>query len=145
MEIPQNHSALYDLMQQRFGIGDYDEADSTLPYWKARGIEIARLKAQMRRRRLTIEDLTKAVWYAEREKQPITAVWQLCGLVGLAKRAWREHLAIPQTDQRDALNRAASLAWERGDHGWAYRLNACDLPSAAVVLEQWYEHLERAR
>lgn len=144
--IPRNESALYDLMQERFGIGVWDEADPKVPYWKARGTEVAKLKAQMRRRKLTIEDLTIAVDYAYAEARPITGVWQLCDLVGVAKKARRD---ADRDAQRESLveekNEAAAQAYARGDEGWAARLYAADTESAPVVLEQWRAHMERAR
>ena len=137
--------ALYDLMQQRFGIGDYDDLSGE-PYWKARNIEISKLKGQMRRRRLSVEDLRTAVEYATVTGRPIKAVWQLCELVTEAKKARRDATRnVMAEDTRRDLEVAAAEAHERGDHGWAARLYAADIKSAPVVLQQWCEHLARAR
>jgi len=144
LEFPANESALYDLLRAKFGIGSYDEADANVPWFRARGTEIAKLKSQMKRRRLTIEDLTIAAWFAERDHRPITQVWHLCNIVGEAKRAWRQ--ASQETPHlRRELDAAAAEAHERGDDGWAARLFAADLSTGTVVLEQWRDHMARSQ
>jgi len=127
-------AALYDYLREQFGIGEYD-ATGTVPYWRARNTEIAKLRSTMRRRRVSIEEMLIAVWYADRTRRPITAVWQLCELVMEAKREYRK--AHADTSTRDALNNAARQAYAAGDFEWADRLFAADLSTADEVLAQW--------
>lgn len=137
--------ALYDLMQQKFGIGDYDDLSGE-PYWKARNVEISKLKGQMRRRRLSVEDLTIAVEFAVAQGRAITGVWQLCDLVGVAKKAQRDaNRVTAHASLIEEKNAAAAEAFARGDEGWAARIYAADSKSAPIVLEQWRDHLARAR
>lgn len=131
-----SEAALYDLIRERFGVGDYDDSGD-VPWFKARNMEISKLRAQMKRRRVSIEDMVIAVWYADREKRPITAVWQLCQLVRDARKAYREFTTGPGL--REQLNEAAAHAHEHGLDQWAERLYNADLSTGADVLAKYHE------
>lgn len=137
IETPVSEAALWDLLHKKFGLGDWDE-DSTTPWWKARANEIGKLKGQMRRRRLSLWDLAVAAWFAEEQNRPITAVYQLCGMAGEARRAyWVKRKAEEKDDLREELEKAAAEAMEQGRPEWADRLYNADRESAPKVLAQW--------
>ncbi len=143
LHVPATEAALYDLLQMRFGIGEWGP-DSKDPWFRARMLEIGKLKRLMKSRRVTIEDLAIATWYAEQDGRPISATWQLAKLVPEARREFtRVQRVVP--DLRQQLDAAAADAWNHGDDGWASRLFTADLGSAEAVLSQYREHRSRAR
>jgi hypothetical protein len=100
----------------------------------------------MKRRRISIEEMTIAAWFAEREGRPITAVYQLCNIVGEARRAFRKAQAESDTGGlRERLSAAAAEAFSNGWEGWANRLYSADLSTGEQVLALYAEHKGRAR
>jgi len=128
-------AAAYDALQQRFGIGEWDEATSTVPYYEARMVEIGKLKRLLHSRRITTTDLMKAADYAVRHRYPISATWQLCALV---PEALREHRPSPVATVRDRLLSAAAEATAAGEREWAERLYNADPSAGEEVLIAWH-------
>lgn len=135
IRVPESEAKLYDLLQEKFGLGDWGP-DSTEPWYVARNRETSKLRSMMRRRRMTREDVAVAAWYAERQHLPIAALWQVLDLVTEAKKAYRER-DEPNADAREELLAAALQAHQAGEHDWAERLYAADPRQAADVLSAW--------
>ena len=51
VEFPENEAELYDLLQEMFGIGTYDEVAGSEAWFRARMVEVMKLKGLCRRRR----------------------------------------------------------------------------------------------
>lgn len=135
LTVPEGEPALYDLLQTKFGIGDWGP-DSDEPWYKARNREIAKLRSLMRRRHMTAEAMVIAAWYAETNRLPIKALWQLADLAIVSKKAYRAASQGERPD-RERLLRAAIEAHEAGKPEWADRLYNADPRLADDVLAQW--------
>lgn len=125
---------LVDYLQQKFGIGDYDEDASAEPHWKARALEITKLKGMIRRRGTSVESLRIAADYCIAQGVTIKQPFDLLEHIGPARRALRE---AERPDPRAALHQAAEEAQELGETGWVARLVATDPREAEAVLHQW--------
>lgn len=136
-EFPSTPAEIFDHLQERFGLGDYDEETSTIPHWKWRQVEISKLKSMMKRRRVNERELAISAWYARAQGTPITATWQLFESVRDALAAYRKAGRDVPTDVRNQLSAAAEEAHALGEAGWAARLYAADDKSGPPVLEQW--------
>ena len=127
-------SELYDRLQGMFGIGDWDEATSIVPWWKFRGIEIAKLKSMMKRRGASVAQVMTAAEYAIANGKPIRATYQLFELIPEAMREKRRREAAPDTTDFDA---AIAEAVEAGEHEWADRLIRSSGNETQRVIHQW--------
>lgn len=143
MIVPENHSQLYDMLQRRYGIGDGPEQHEE-PYFKIRGREIAKLKATMKRRNVSLDAMALNLWYAEQQNIPIRAVWQLCELTIDAGRAWRKLERQAATEAvRQRLNDYAAEAYAAGHTGWADRFVSCSLDEGSRVIDDYIAFVER--
>lgn len=62
--LPETPAELFDLLQQLFGFGDYDEQVNPEPPWfKVRMTEIGKLKRFMKSRNLSARTLGITAWY----------------------------------------------------------------------------------
>lgn len=119
--------ALYDLLQELFGLGTWDAAVSDLPWWQARQHEVTKIKRSRTARRVELADLALAARYAKAHGEDVRAVTWLYKLIPAAIR-WE-----------NARRRAASLA------------ELDDLVAEAIAVEseqpnsQWLTRLVRAR
>lgn len=133
-EFPKTPGELYDLLQEQFGIGDYDERTSDVPWYKARLTEIAKLKGMLKRRNATPRQMTIAAWYARERHLPIAASWQLFDLIPEAMKAHRTATSVPA---HDVIGSAIDEALKAGETAWAERLARVTGEDAAVVLQEW--------
>lgn len=123
---------LYDRLQGMFGIGDWDEATSEVPWWKFRNTEIAKLKAMMKRRGASVVQVLTAADYASTTSRPIRASYQLFELIPEAMRWRRERLAVTDTTDLDS---AITEAIDAGEYEWADRLIRAQ--DTQTVITQW--------
>jgi hypothetical protein len=133
-EQPKTEAALYDLLQQRFGIGSWDEATAKVPFYRARMTEISKLKAMMKRRRVRIEEIVLAADYASARQIPIRETWQIFELVPDALKDQRMN---GRADIEERLQKAAEEAMALGRQDWAVRLYNTDRRSGEAVLAEW--------
>lgn len=145
--LPETVSDLYDLLREKFGIGEHDDIAGGGDYWRARAVEIGKLKRILARRRTTPAQLGKAVWFAEHTAKPIRAVAHLMPLVAPGIKAWRE--AEQELARTAALNQLYDVhdrALELGEHEFAERLLRADHIVAAGLIRTWLrEHPEETR
>ncbi len=125
---------LYDYLQRTFGIGDWDEATSEVPWWKFRATEVAKLKAMLKRRGATVQQVVAAAEYARAQGTPVHATYQLFALI---PEAMRDHRRRIQAAGGSQLDDAIAEAVAAGEMGWADRLTRATGPDAVTVLEQW--------
>ena len=125
---------LYDHLQRTFGIGDWDEATSEVPWWKFRGTEIAKLKSMMKRRGATVHQILTAADYAILQRKPIRATYQLFELIPEAMREKRLREARPDTTDFDA---AIQEAVDAQEFEWADRLIRSSGSETQRVIDQW--------
>lgn len=136
---PESPAQLYDLLQELFGVGSYDAvANPEPPYYASRMTEIAKIKAMLKRRRVTVGDVAAAAYWAHEQGRPIAATWQVFAAIPEAKRARaeanRQEAKFVQEDRRTAVVREA---FDANEHMWAARLiNASDREIDAVI-NQW--------
>ena len=130
---------LYDLLQELFGIGDFDDGQGL--WYQSRGVEIGKLKRMLTSRHCTVEEVAEAARYAHGRHIPITQAWQVFQLVPEALRARRlsraeeEHLAL-----RDARSEAVRAALDLHDTTWADRLMRTPDQHLETVLQEWRNH-----
>lgn len=124
---------LFDYLTERFGIGDYDEG-SGVPYWKYRGTEISKIKAMLKRRGVTVQEMMLAANFAAERKMTVRAAWDLLSLIPPAKRAASKPSRVSDAER---LQEAARDAAARGMLDWASRLVAADPSEADRVLAEW--------
>lgn len=137
--MPTNPGALYDLLQERFGIGSYDESIDKRPWFKVRMTEVAKVTALLRRRGVTIQEVVLAADYAKKHRKPITAAWQVFDLVPEALRAAKKR---GPNEVREQLTAAAAEAMAMGRDDWSQRLYMADIHSGPNVLDLWQKTKE---
>lgn len=125
---------LYDWLQEQFGIGTYDPGSTDQAYWEYRVLEVTKLKAMIRRRRTSVEELFMAAEYAKAQRIHVRAPFELLGYIAPAKRALRHPR---HQDGREALNLAVIEAQASGMDDWAVRLYNADPSVAADVLAEF--------
>lgn len=131
------HAALFDFLRQTFGIGDYDEMFGQ-PWHEARIREIGKLKTQMRRRRIDVEDAHQAAIYARDHRLPITEAWQIFDLVDRVRLERAKALRAARFErQRDGLDAALAEAHAAGDHTWVARLLNADPRELPDLINEW--------
>jgi hypothetical protein len=126
---------LWDDLQSKFGLGEWNEGSGT-EWWQFRVHEIVKLKAMLRRRRLSVEDVYAAAVYAHDNAIPIVAVWRLFELIPEAKRASRPQRRFAAHLLQDAIDEALAL----GEDQWAMRLDQVhrnDKAAIEAVLKEW--------
>ena len=128
----------FDIMAEKFGVGDYDEWTATVPYWRWRMGEVAKIRAMMRRRRVSMQELVIAIEYAVAHRKPITESYQIFNLV---PDALAEHFANERSHRKHAASvdaeTLAAEAMAAGETLWAQRLMAADRSSVAEVAEAY--------
>ena len=139
---PDNASQLYDLLQEMFGLGDWDElTTSRTPWWKARLLEVGKLKRQMAKQKVTIDQLTRAAWYARRWSIPVRGVWTL---VDLIPDADAEYTKVLREVEREDLERqrtwAILAARHIGEEYWEAALLRASYAELPDTLARWSDH-----
>jgi len=138
MSTPTTPAELHDLLHEMFGIGNYDDLASTDPWFRARMTEISKLRAMLKRRHCTVEEVAVAAHYARDAGKPIHAAWQVFLLVPDALKAQRAARAQRTLDDlHAAIHDAAAEAYALGEHEWADRLMRAANSTAASVLDEW--------
>lgn len=129
---------LYDYLRERFGFGAWDEAISTIPWWKFRGIGIGQLKAMKRKRGATDVQLVAAADYAIAHSKPVTELYQLFALIPEAM-AWRRREEKTAAVARHAteIELAIGEAMLAGEDEWVERLLRASPAEAETVINQW--------
>lgn len=134
---------LYDLLQRDWGLGNYDDVAVPVPeFWKARMSEVSKLKAMLKRRRCTPQEVALASAYAKSQRKTISAAWQVFELVPEAIRA---SLQEEKVSKRSLLTAAAVEASNAGQVDWAQRLFAANIAAADELIAAWNAHKETAR
>lgn len=77
MKAPTTHTALYENLQQLFGIGNYSELDPHQLWWKYVQVEAAKLKRWSIKRGIAIDDLWLAARYCKVIGVNVTSAFQL--------------------------------------------------------------------
>ena len=138
MSTPQTPAELHDLLHEMFGIGNYDDLTSTDPWFRARMTEISKLRAMLKRRRCSVEEVTIAAQYARETGKPIHAAWQVFILVPDALKAQRNERAQRTLENLLVeIHAAAAEAHELGEPEWADRLMRVSHANAVSVLDEW--------
>jgi hypothetical protein len=129
---------LWDVLQERFGFGDWDETTSDIPYWKFRANGIGQLKAMKRKRKVSTRDLVVAADYAVIHHRPVIALWQLFGLVPEANK-WRRQQdeAVKTHLLAREIEEAIEEALDADEPEWAERLLRASRADAQTVLNEW--------
>jgi hypothetical protein len=122
MESSVDDAALYDLCQSLFGLGSWDEG-SGVPWWKARNLEISKIKASRTKRGTSVETLwSTALWCADHHVK-IQYVTDLYGHVSAALKWAREQaLAAQVADARRDLDEAIAYEQAFTDQTWLEQL-----------------------
>lgn len=138
-KFPETPGQLFDFLHERFGIGEYDDvANADTPWWKSRNTEIAKLKAMMRKRRVTEKHVAVAAWYAVSRGQPIRYYAQLFRLIPEAMREYKtaEQLTL-RRNVRAGIEDAVAEALASGEAEWAERLMRAHQSEAPRLLKEW--------
>lgn len=138
-EFPENAAELYDQLQEMFGIGSYDEVAGSEAWYRARMVEVMKLKGLMRRRRATPKHVAIAAWYAKQNRLPIRHSVRLFAVIPEAMRAYAAevHASEKESMERE-LNQAIVTAMRTGQQDWADRLMRAESGRAArEVLNEW--------
>lgn len=122
-DLPDTDAGLYDLLQQLFGLGNFDEIAGGNERWhEARMREIAKLKAQRRARHVSVESLAITALYCHRHRIPVIYPSQLYAHILNAHKAHahaRTGTTAPGVDDYDD-----AIEYERNqpDSEWLSRL-----------------------
>lgn len=131
---------LFDYLQERHGIGAWDEATSAIPWWKFRGREIAKLKAMLKKRKALTIQVAVAADYATEHKRPIYAYYQLFALIPEAMTAQRRQgETARKVELARGINESIAEAIAAGEDQWAARLMRTQVSEAPAVIKEWRE------
>lgn len=135
-EDPDSYAELWDFLVLKFGLGDWDES---IPYYKYRMNEIAKLKRVMAKRGTTVQQLVLCARYCEQHRVPIKHMFKLFDYYQPARREQREQLV---TALARAIEQAISQEREhpRDDSDyWIGRLVRAQGDARQEVLAEWRE------
>ena len=103
-ELPETPGELWDFLHERFGFGDYDDIASGEYYWQSRAHEVMKLKAILKRRKVSVAEMAKAGWYVGTEVgSTIRSPFGLLKHVPTAVREWRLAEAIAEEARLDEI------------------------------------------
>lgn len=128
------HAQLYDLLAEYFGLGDWDEMTSKVPYYKARMTEIGKLKRMMNSRHVDVPTIVQAAEYCHANHVPVIGLWNIIDVIPEARRQARDASRVTLSDR---LQAAAQEAMAMGEPTWSYRLAGA---SSVEALEAWEAH-----
>lgn len=135
-----SEAELFDYLQERFGIGEWDEATSAIPWWKFRGREIGKLKSMLKKRKALAMHVVVAAEFAIEHRRPIQAYYQLFALIPEAMVAKSRHeRAQRKRDLARDIDGAVQEAIGAGETAWAARLMRTQVSEASTVLREWRE------
>jgi len=127
---------LFDLLCRDFGVGDWDEATSDVPYWKWRVTEVAKVKRVRVARKVTIENLFLAAEYAKVTGRDVRdATWLYPYILDAIK--WDKERAAAGGELETQMATAVDEAMSAGDMEWVGRLTRANGPARAEVLAAW--------
>lgn len=137
--IPSTDAELFDYLHALFGWGTYDDlAARETPWWKARGVEIGKIKRSRFKRKVTIATLALTADYCFRHH---ITVRNITGLYHYIFDAEAEQRVLTRTAESNALDDliAEAVAYERstGDDTWLDRLLRAQGPARSEVLKEW--------
>lgn len=132
---------LHDLLQELFGLGDWDELTSDVPWWKARQHEITKIKRSRTARNVDLSDLALAAKYAKVHGEQVKAVTWLYKLIAPAIR-WdnerRRAASLAEVD--DLIHEAIAIESDNPDATWLMRLVRARGPHRKDVYDQWLNY-----
>lgn len=133
---PQTDAELYDMLRWLFGLGSYDDTGSE-PYFKARGMEIGKIKRSRGARKVSIPEMVRAARYCHRHGIAVLYVTELYKHLSAAAREQRE-LAVPQLQKQidEAIACERSLAGPDSSD-WVSRLSRAQGQYREEVLAEW--------
>ncbi len=129
-------SDLFDLLQQLFGVGEFDE-DGSLQWWQYRQREVSKIKRSRTSRMVTIADLACAAQYCKAHGIDIRNVTWLYQHILPALR-WQTRKDAEEANRYldEEMERALSIEYSATDDaGWYDRLVRAQ--DRAFVLSQW--------
>lgn len=132
---PKTPAELYDMLRWAFGLGTYSDDEPT-PFFQTRNKEIAKLKAAMTKRRISIEEVVLAARYCKAQHIPVLYLNQLWKELGNAKAAQRALPSDIQTHVEDAIAHENWLGAPDSAY-WIERLNRAVGPYREEVLDEW--------
>jgi len=139
---PKTDAGLFDMLHSLFGVGDFDEA-GTVPWFRFRMTEIAKLKAIRKHRSITLADFAMTARYCQRHQEQVKESWQLCGFIADAKREARR-IAVPELSQEVHAALEAERALPGPDSAtWVERLLLTRGPFRRDVLNEWKQSREQ--
>lgn len=137
-DFPDTHAELYDLLQEMFGVGTYDDVVGSEAWHRARMVEIMKLKGLCRRRRATVKHVAVAAWYAKERGLPIQHSARLYGLIPEAMRCYNMQVKASTADaEAHELQTAVNTAMRLGQDVWAERLIRSEGSNTREVLDEW--------
>ncbi|GAB3863253.1 hypothetical protein GCM10028801_30440 [Nocardioides maradonensis] len=130
---PKSATELFDYLQERFGIGTWDET-SDVPFFKYRSLEAGKINSICKRRRTSVEELFMAAQYAADQRMVIRQPFDLLKLIAPARRAQKPKRG---EDMVQALLMATKEAVALGMQDWASRLYSTSPSGAPGVLAEF--------
>lgn len=139
---PATEGELFDLLQTLFGIGDYDADLTAEPYWKWRGLEVAKIKRSLASRKITVKDAALAARYCKAHGIDIRAVTWLYKHLPAAIRWDNERRRQEKSHELDELIEQA-IEYEASHptpSPWLDRLVRARGPHRQEVYDLWKQH-----
>lgn len=139
-DYPTTPAELFDLCQELFGIGDYDEdAKADVPWFKVRMNEIGKLRRFLDARRIEVRSMAIAAHYCHDQGITIRVTGELIPYIAPALMKMRQDADRLKLSEYEArINRAAQAALARGLDETAERLMRMPMAGSEDVLT-WIE------
>lgn len=138
-DIPSTDAELFDYLHSLFGWGTYDDlAARETPWWKARGVEIGKIKRSRFKRKVSIATLVLTADYCFRHHITVRNITSLYHHIYDAESEYRVFVRAAESLKLDDLI-AEAVAYERstGDDTWLDRLLRAQGPARSEVLKEW--------
>ncbi len=137
--IPKTDGALYDLLQELFGIGEYDEVTSEEPFWKFRRREVAKVVATRKKWDTAIADLYVAALYCKAHGHPVRAASWLNRHIKPAWDWWKYDARHGAVDFDDLYAKAIHAEANKPESTWLSRLLRTAPGFREEVYKQWVQ------
>jgi len=138
---PPTDGDLFDLLAKDFGVGDYDEMTTDVPYWQWRANEVAKVRRVRESRQVTVENLMLAAAYCKACGYDVRdATWLYRHIRDAIRweKASHSDATINATQLETQITTAVTEAYAAGEMDWVARLtNANGTTNRTEALNAW--------
>lgn len=136
--MPATESQVFDALQERYGVGDWEEGKD-VPWHEWKRKELIKIKAMRLKRRVSCDELLLAIRYCGARDIDIRAHYLLYEHISAAKRWEKDRLEMRSTRGLQAsIEQAIQHEMENDPEGpWLYRFLRAAGDGRQEVYDEW--------